>query len=57
MHGEGMAEGTHMMWGGPMMMTFGLMYFIGIILFFWLMFRGVIALEEIAENTEDLSDN
>jgi hypothetical protein len=40
-----------------MMMTFGLMYFIGIILFFWLMFRGVIALEEIAENTEDLSDN
>jgi hypothetical protein len=56
MHGEGMAEGTHMMWGGPMM-TFGLLYFIGVILFFWLMFRGVIALEEIAENTEDSSDN
>lgn len=56
MHGEGMAEGAHMMWGGSMMVIFGLLYFIGIILFFWLMFRGVSALEDIAENTEKMSD-
>lgn len=52
MHG-GMAEGGQMMWGAPGMMIFGLLYVLGIVLFFWLMYRGVIALEEIAENTED----
>jgi hypothetical protein len=53
MHGKGMAEGGHMMGGSPMMIIFGLLYFAGIILFFWLMFRGVVALERIAENTEE----
>lgn len=53
MHGGGMAEGTHMMWGAPGMMVFGLLYVLGIVFFFWLMYRGVVALEEIAENTEE----
>ena len=53
MHGEQMAEGGHMMWGMPGMWLFGLLYLLGIIVFFWLMFRGVNALERIAENTEE----
>jgi hypothetical protein len=52
MHGQGMVEGGPMMWGMPGMWIFGLLYFVGIIVFFWLMFRGVSALERIADNTE-----
>ena len=52
MHGEGMAQAMPMM-GGAGMMVFGLLYFLGIIVFFWLMFRGVMALERIAENMEE----
>lgn len=53
MHGQGMMEGGHMMGGMPGMILFGLLYVLGIVLFLWLMFRGVKALETIADNTKD----
>jgi uncharacterized membrane protein len=52
-HGEHMAEGAHMMGGmGFGMMVFGLIYIVVVAVFLWLMYRGVVALEEIAENKE-----
>lgn len=56
MNGGGMAAGSQMMGGTPGMLIFCLLYILAIILFFWLAYRGVLALEAIAENTEDQSD-
>lgn len=55
MYGEGMMQGMPMM-GGAGMMVFGLLYVIGIVLFFFLLYRGVIALETMAENSEEWSN-
>jgi len=56
MHGQSMAEGGHMMMGGGIgMMAFGLVYLIVVVVFLWLMYRGVVALEDIADSKQHQS--
>lgn len=57
MQGQEMMEGGHMLGGAPGMMVFGLFYLLILIGFFWLLFRLVEAVEEIAENTNDSKDD
>lgn len=53
MNGEAMAQGGHMMGGmGPGMIICAVLYAIVVVVFLWLMYRGVVALEEIADNKE-----
>ena len=49
MHGEMMNQGGHMMSMGMGMMGIMVLYAIVFVVFLWLMYRGVVALEEIAE--------
>jgi len=55
MHGEMMSQGGHMMSMGMGMMGMLVVYAIVVVVFLWLMYRGVVALEKIANRKSETS--
>ncbi|MFB6347772.1 MAG: hypothetical protein ABEK50_18815 [bacterium] len=56
-HMHEMTEGMAHMWGmGSGMMFFGVLYIVVLVIFFWLLCRGVVALETLADEAEKKQD-